>query len=286
MFSRYEMYCILLDEFDSSSIDDEEVRICIQSLIILMENVETEIQHGYDDRVINVNPVRNQLIKNYDTASKLISDTKMSKSISKIKNYLFSKDEKVYSKYTLKSYLPNYIKVVNEYSEDMFSVYKITFMNLSLSKLKLEKFMSYEDTLSFFDISKKNERELLVFFSYAYKDRVYTLGFFLFFLRCNILLYVDWLFNGEKESTLELKEYLNKIMEKCDCLFFLRTINSELSLRGSRQIRQWCSWEIGNFYHFSKKKYYIETFDIWTDRNSMLETFQPLKGINDLYKMS
>ncbi|MFR7390360.1 MAG: hypothetical protein ACLUTU_16370 [Blautia faecis] len=62
---------------------------------------------------------------------------------------------------------------------------------------------------------------------------------------------------------------------------FPRTTNSELRIRGNNNsIRQWCAWEIGNFYTKHKEeKYYTSFYDKTEPRNDILDTFRPMREV-------
>lgn len=88
-----------------------------------------------------------------------------------------------------------------------------------------------------------------VFLSYAYDDKFYTLLLFNFALEKNVFLCVDWIINKEiSKNGIKLKKILKYTLNKCDKLLFLRSISSEFYVKGSLQVRQWCSWEIGLFH--------------------------------------
>ena len=76
------------------------------------------------------------------------------------------------------------------------------------------------------------------------------------------------------------KKILDDELNRSNQLLFLRTINSELRIRGNHGIRQWCSWEIGNFYtKHSGEKYYTSFYDTAEPSNDILDTFKPMKEV-------
>ena len=98
-----------------------------------------------------------------------------------------------------------------------------------------------------FPVNEENMRNQ-VFLSHAYIDRAYTLGLFLYFYDKGIYLYIDWMHQAQGLLTKKLKHNLITAINNSAQLLFLRTLNSELGLQGgSRQIREWCAWEIGIF---------------------------------------
>lgn len=118
------------------------------------------------------------------------------------------------------------------------------------------------------------------FLSYAYDDKGLTLALFYYFWNNSGFLYVNWMHNGVNDNGLVTKEILEEALEKSNQLLFLRTVNSELRIRGNYSIRQWCAWEIGNFYAKNKgKKYYTSFYDKIESSNDMLDTFNPMKEV-------
>ena len=88
-----------------------------------------------------------------------------------------------------------------------------------------------------------------IFLSYAYLDRGLSLALFYYFLRNKAFLYVDWMWRGAVGNGRQLKCDLNRALCRSNQLLFLQTPNSELKIQGGNGcIRQWCAWEIGNFY--------------------------------------
>ena len=124
-----------------------------------------------------------------------------------------------------------------------------------------------------------------VFLSHAFDDKLYTLSLFIFMLKKGIFLYVDWLFSPSFENGVDIKKNLSKHLSDSKQLLFLRTVNSEFSIRGSGNIRGWCSWELGAFYTLNKmqsaNKYYIELYKGKNPQqnNKQLDGIKPLKDI-------
>lgn len=122
-----------------------------------------------------------------------------------------------------------------------------------------------------------------VFLSYAFDDRLYALCLFLYMLSENILLYVDWLFSPllPNGSCIE-RNLSNEISKSCQFLF-LRSVNSELKIRGSSHIRTWCSWEIGAYSHRHnfEERFYIAMYGVEKvpTRHMLLDGFKPLTDI-------
>ncbi len=126
-----------------------------------------------------------------------------------------------------------------------------------------------------------------VFLSHAYDDKLYTLSLFIFMLKNHIFLYVDWIFSPNFKNGVDIKSNLSKHLSESKQLLFLRTVNSEFSIRGSGNIRGWCSWELGTFYTLNKMqsddKYYIELYKGKNNqqKNKQLDGIKPLKAINN-----
>lgn len=124
-----------------------------------------------------------------------------------------------------------------------------------------------------------------VFLSHAFDDKLYTLSLFIFMLKKDIFLYVDWIFSPIFQNGVDIKNNLSKHLSESRQLLFLRTVNSEFSIRGSGNIRGWCSWELGTFYTLNKMqsddKYYIELYKCKNkqQKNKQLDGIKPLNDI-------
>lgn len=124
-----------------------------------------------------------------------------------------------------------------------------------------------------------------VFLSHAYTDQLFTIALFKCLYDNGIYLYVDWMHNT-KMQTLKLKDSLIRELNSSHQILFLRTLNSELKLRGgNNQIRQWCAWEIGCFdcinqYNNNNNKFYFNVYiDSTTPRSDMIDGYKPITGI-------
>lgn len=137
-----------------------------------------------------------------------------------------------------------------------------------------------------FPVNEENRRNQ-VFLSHAYIDRVYTLGLFLYFYDKGIYLYIDWMHQEQGLITQKIKSNLLLAINNSAQLLFLRTLNSELGLQGgSRQIRQWCAWEIGTFDYKSNNTrsegFYIDRYNRQVKSKSLLiQDYQPLRAIKN-----
>lgn len=114
----------------------------------------------------------------------------------------------------------------------------------------------------------------------AYYDKGLTQALFYYFWRRSGLLYVNWMWDGVNNHSSVTKEKLEEALKDSNQFLFLRTTNSELRIRGNNSIRQWCAWEIGNFYTKHKEeKYYTSFYDKIEPRNDILDTFRPMKEV-------
>ena len=125
-----------------------------------------------------------------------------------------------------------------------------------------------------------------VFLSHAYTDQPVTMSLFKYLYKNNIYLYVDWMHNT-KMQTLKLKNSLIRELNSSHQILFLRTLNSELKLRGgNNQIRQWCAWEIGCFdcinqyNNNNNNKFYFNVYiDSTTPRSDLIDGYKPMTRI-------
>lgn len=119
------------------------------------------------------------------------------------------------------------------------------------------------------------------FLSYSYDDKGISLGLFLFFLTKGGFLYVNWMWSGMNPNSTITKAQLEKELAHSDQLLFLRTLNSELEYYRGSQIRQWCSWEIGNYYTKRNDEKFIVDFYGNKEKNDLLQSFKPLSYVID-----
>lgn len=126
---------------------------------------------------------------------------------------------------------------------------------------------------------KKNRPQ--IFLSYAYYDAGLTFALYLYFLAHGAFLYVNWMWAGTYPNSFITKRELNKELSKSVQFLFLRTSTSELRIKGGHSIRQWCSWEIGNYYTINQnEKFFIDFYDQGKPyKNDMLDTFEIMGGI-------
>lgn len=128
------------------------------------------------------------------------------------------------------------------------------------------------------DLSKMDKK---TFLSYAYDDKGLTQALFYYFYLNSGYLYVNWMWSGVNKNSSETKEDIENELKTSDQLLFLRTPNSELQLSRYKSIRQWCAWEIGNYYTKHKdKKYYTDFYETGKSHNDILDTFKSMKNVS------
>lgn len=126
---------------------------------------------------------------------------------------------------------------------------------------------------------EESKNDSQIFLSYAYYDAGLTFALFLYFLKNGAFLYVNWMWEGANSSGRITKATLNKELNNSKQFLFLRTIASELRVRGgNHSIRQWCSWEIGNYYAKNPgSKFLLDFYDFELPyKNDMLDTFKKM----------
>lgn len=133
-----------------------------------------------------------------------------------------------------------------------------------------------------------SEKMTRVFLSHAFDDRLYTWALYNYMKKRGIFLYVDWMHSPAYKSGVLIKRNLFEQLEKSQQLLFLRTTNSEFNIKGSGNIRGWCSWELGTFYSLNEwkannDKFYIQLYNRKniTIKNLQLDGISPLKRISN-----
>lgn len=158
-----------------------------------------------------------------------------------------------------KTYFRYLIKAIADYQEDII---KDNFIGLS----EMEDILKYRKQ---------------TFLSYAYYDKGLTQALFIYFWMRAGFLYVNWMWDGVNSHSSLTKSKLERALADSEQFLFLRTTNSELRVRGNNNsVRQWCAWEIGNYYTKHKdEKYYTSFYDRTEPRNDILDTFSPMKEV-------
>lgn len=166
--------------------------------------------------------------------------------------------EKMSSSNSFKTYFRYLLKAVADYQEEVIGT----------------NFIGLSD-----DESIRTKRKQ-TFLSYAYSDKGLTQALFYYFWLRSGFLYVNWMWDGVNNHSSATKEKLEDVLKDSNQFLFLRTTNSELRIRGNHSIRQWCAWEIGNFYTKHKEeKYYTSFYDKIEPQNDILDTFRPMKEV-------
>lgn len=117
------------------------------------------------------------------------------------------------------------------------------------------------------------------FLSYAFDDKGLSFALYLYFLNHGGFLFVDWMWNGRITNSHLLKETISNEIKTSNQFLFVRTTASELKVKGNYTIRQWCSWEIGNFYDVNKDNKFMIAFYDPNTNNQILETFKIMKDV-------
>ncbi len=124
-----------------------------------------------------------------------------------------------------------------------------------------------------------NSEIVRTFLSYAYDDKGLSLSLFVYFLLNGGFLYVDWMWNSKADNCAVLKNKLDEELDNSNQLLFLRTAASELKIRGNHTVRQWCSWEIGNYYTKNKHNKYVLAFYDDANDNFFLKSFKVMTRV-------
>jgi hypothetical protein len=232
----------------------------IEASLILLENVESYIHRfSQNNETLNLDDIVFHNIDNF-------------------KEYIDSKENIKYENKKLNEIIGENRKIKKNDSLYIFNR-MIDFITKFVSAN-----IDFNNDLFQFDYTDQNDQSNQVFLSYAYVDKIYTYGLFKIFKDNGIYLYVDWMHNGLTKNIDMLKRKLNDAMKNSSQFLFLRTLNSEFGILGSGQIRQWCSWEIGNYYTKIKtEKFYTNIYkeNQGSKPSSLLDTFQPLKYLHN-----
>ncbi|KHM51402.1 hypothetical protein SAMN02745671_02272 [Anaerovibrio lipolyticus DSM 3074] len=163
-----------------------------------------------------------------------------------------------HSSHNFKTFFRLLLKAIAEYQEDIINANYVEVANVkAVSTLKKRTFLSY-----------------------AYYDKGLTQALFYYFWLRSGFLYVNWMWEGVNKNGSTTKEQLEDALRKSDQFLFLRTTNSELRMPGSHFIRQWCAWEMGNYYTKNKReKYYTSFYDKNEPRNDLLDSFKPMREV-------
>ncbi len=255
-----DTYKFIIEFFEEAFIN--QINLCLQLNITMLRDIENRFFLSFHEDIseLDFNKIIKMNIKQVMDLKELIGEKKLKK-LEKIPKTVKKSSNQYYKFNSL-------INGLNEITEAILKKEKITKDNFH-NKIKI----------------KEHEFKNHVFLSHAFYDQLYTFCLFIFMYEKGILLYVDWIFSEEFDNGVDIKANLLRHLVNSRQLLFLRTINSELSIRGSGNIRGWCSWELGSFYTIKEEnkdeKYYIALYENKTNpiRNRQLDGMKPLSGI-------
>lgn len=168
------------------------------------------------------------------------------------------KEKEQQSSLPFKTFFRYLLKAIAEYQEEIIK----------------NNFIEFSET----DFIRKSKKQ--TFLSYAYYDKGLTQALFIYFWKRSGFLYVNWMWDGVNRHSSITKRKLERALADSDQFLFLRTTNSELRVRGNNSVRQWCAWEIGNYYTKHRdEKYYTSFYDRTEPKNDILDTFNPMKEV-------
>lgn len=255
-----DTYKFIIEFFEETFIN--RINLCLQLNITMLRDIENRFLLNFNDDIseLDFNKIIKMNVKQVMDLQELRGEKKLKK-LEKIPKTVKESSNQYYKFNSL-------INGLNEITEAILKKEKITKDNFhKIIKIKEHEFKNH------------------IFLSHAFYDQLYTFCLFIFMYEKGILLYVDWIFSEEFDSGVDIKANLLRHLVNSRQLLFLRTINSELNIRGSGNIRGWCSWELGSFYSIKEdnkdEKYYIALYDNKTNpiRNRQLDGMKPLSGI-------
>lgn len=261
-FSSLTRYNLFMESGDSIESDDRIVRFRDDTLVKNMYYDSARLIRGFEDIINNWErmPRMEEYQRIFDRNANEVQNLLFVERIAnQIQQQMSKKMEKEASSPNLfKTYFKYLLKAIADYQEE---VMETNFIGIS-------------------DVGIIRSATKRTFLSYAYCDKGLTQALFYYFWRRSGFLYVNWMWDGVNNHSSITKEKLEDVLENSNQFLFLRTTNSELRIRGSNSIRQWCAWEIGNFYTKNKdEKYYTSFYDKTEPRNDILDTFRPMKEV-------
>lgn len=285
--NRYKLFQKAADVLNSENLDG----LYLQKKILL---------DGVDSSVLNslfFKDKADEVRKMFQNSATLIRNME-NQSINKNDHTLF---HSLYNDNLSKVEQDPFISYVNRKMQSFF-IYEKTNFDYCFERL-IRAIASYQnkvikrhiDLLSIDNVIHVRNTRQQIFLSYAYLDRGLSLALFYYFLTNGAFLYIDWMWRSADGNGRLLKDDLNKALCESNQFLFLRTPNSELNLQSrGPNIRQWCAWEIGNYYaqHYigdglnSVKKFFTnfsggEDNDSISSNNLILSTFLPMKNIEN-----
>lgn len=236
---------------NNTSLNDSDMNEVIRILnynIKILENIESSFVYGSEEnRVTSINRVderREIILEEYKKGSDLEE-----------KEIKFNKNNRY-----------KYVFDNKKRPEERFN-HLLAFLN-DISKKCLEN----TNVLDIENLSKRFNDFNKIFVSYAYDDKLYTFCLFLYLLTKGILAYVDWIFCTKLSDGSMIKNNLSERLSNANQLLFIRTSSSELHVRrsDSYDIKGWCAWEIGEYYHVI---HYYDDYESIYDKKLFLELY-------------
>lgn len=267
------------------------------TVVGILKNID-ELKDGYFRELINIININikvligieNKFFKDSDELQFSVDDfkTRLKYNIKNISEYTNYGGNELYTKEVvdeLKVFLQN------QHNDEFYAFNDLINLLNRINNKAIERAYNPEDILKIIEDKWIREKCIensfyknrnKVFLSHAFDDKLYTFSLYIYMCMHGIFLYVDWMWSSQLNDGRLIKSNLSKHLMESSQLLFLRTINSEFNIRGSGNIRGWCSWELGNFYGVNEinkhEKYYIELYR----RKSKQLTNHQLDGVNPL----
>ena len=262
--SRVYLYRMVFDELEEVTRDKwyyqgeiSEIMQVLKTNIYMLEGIEDQFVLGKEIEILEEEVLKQQILDKIERFNDVEFRLFLDRPRRKIPNkdeYVMSFLDYLYQKEERWDVVTLFLKLLDElyeYSEKQLK--------------RIEKDVFSEIFNIFFTYP---ELETKVFLSYAYKDKLYSWVLYHYMRKKGILLYVDWMHSDALGDGAEIKINLQKALSDSEQFLFLRTSNSELGKKDTKQIRSWCSWEFGNFYgptsnglvERAEEKYYIQLY--------------------------
>ena len=271
-----------------------------RTVVGVLKNIDV-LKDGYFSEliyIININinilsDIENKFFKDSNELQFSVDDlkTRLKHNIKNLSNYINYGDDQLYKK-EVGNELNDFLK--NPYKDEFYAFNSLMNLLNKINNKAIERAYNPKEILKIIEdkwIRKKciensfYENRNKVFLSHAFDDKLYTFSLYIYMSMHGIFLYVDWMWTSKLYDGRLIKKNLSKHLMESPQLLFLRTINSEFNIRGSGNIRGWCSWELGNFYGVNEinkhEKYYIELYRRKSKPlpNCQLDGVKPLKGV-------
>ena len=218
-----------------------------------------------------VKKLEEELEKEYEEIEIHMVDDLFAKKLADFKNESFR--EFINSKYLR--------KIDDTLSEKEKRLSKNEWINFFFATITSYHNRVIEKKFKFHMNAEQFERRPKTFLSYAYTDKGLSFALFIYFYLNGGFLFVDWMWNRKITDTALLKEIIYSHISTSTQFLFMRTAASELQVKYGVSIRQWCSWEIGNFYTVDKSNKFILNFYSNNVPNQILDTFKTMVRVVD-----